>query len=696
MPALDRSPRDCRYNDSCVEGHKGRLCFNCEDGWRKGPKGACSKCEYEGSSPLFLIPCGFLFLYVAFRWVLSRRREKRLDRIAQSEQLFEEMDLDGSGAVNRTELLTALHVLGHESATEDTAMRIMDLIDLDRSGGIDKHEFVAWMEHNVSQVKMGMVVAKILFGLTQILSRQPETMKEDFPGAHWEEFKFFSFDFSWTMPVCGVDYWTRWFSNAILLPLLLLGLVWFSWLTEACSNKEAEETRDGPTVAEAAQGARLTVAFRGTVDKEGLGAAATRHLIADDEDVELTRPEIKNMFEKLGNKLTDEELAGIFQQMDADGDGKIQLSELEEWLGLDKKNAGVYDERKASKASDYYFAFFLCYPTMTQTFFQHFNCRTLSDERTVLEADYSIECGTASTEDGLLWVAVAVLSFLGIALVSVGVPVYMWARMRKVWKVQMQKANMLKVSRVVAYRDFHRRFGYMSGDFKPEAYYAECVDLFRKLAMTGVLVLLAPGTIIQSFCSVLLAVFFLAVQIKLWPYPHLGANMLKAFTDLQIFLVTLVGLVLRINPDDLQKDPLSKGFILCVLEGRPCGNAGGDVEDVEQTAAASLYGDVLLTLLILTLIPVALSIFFHSDVQNAQHFLLQAGQVIVQPQKKDKAGKPQKKCCGNKKQENLLKRRAELRKQATVTSLHIEEIDDLFELTNVEQAEVKLAVRIAI
>ena len=346
------------YNDSCDEGHTGRLCFNCEDGWRKGPKGSCSKCEYEGSSPLFLIPCGFLVLYVLFRWVLSRRREKRLDRIAQSEQLFEEMDLDGSGAINRTELLTALHVLGHETATEDTAMRIMDLIDLDRSGGIDKHEFVAWMEHNVTQMKMGMVVAKILFGLTQILSRQPETMKEDFPGAHWEEFKLFSFDFSWTMPVCGVDYWTRWFSNAVLLPLLLLGLVWFSWLTEECSSKETEATADGPTVAEAAEGARLTVAFRGTVDKEGLGKAATRHLIQDDEDVHLTRLEIKMMFEKLGNKLTDEELAGVVNKMDKNNDGQISLSELEDWLGLDKK-ASVYDERKASKSSDYYFAFFV-------------------------------------------------------------------------------------------------------------------------------------------------------------------------------------------------------------------------------------------------------------------------------------------------------------------------------------------------
>ena len=201
---------DRRYNDSCADGHKWRLCFSCQPGWRKGPKGTCSVCEKEGTDHLFLVPIGMVFAYFAFRMVLSRRRQARLDKVMMSEQLFEDLDLDGSGEINRHELLQGLRILGHAQADETTAMRIMDLIDLDRSGGIDKHEFVAWMEHNVSQIKMSMVVVKIIFGLTQILSRQPETMKEDFPGAHWEEFKLFSLDFSWTMPVCGVNYWIRW------------------------------------------------------------------------------------------------------------------------------------------------------------------------------------------------------------------------------------------------------------------------------------------------------------------------------------------------------------------------------------------------------------------------------------------------------------------------------------------------------
>ena len=51
-----------------------------------------------------------------------------------------------------------------------------------------------------------------------------------------------------------------------------------------------------------------------------------------------------------------------------------------------------YDEAKASRRSDYYFAFFLCYPSMTQSFINHFNCRRLSPTLWVLQKDYSEQC----------------------------------------------------------------------------------------------------------------------------------------------------------------------------------------------------------------------------------------------------------------------------------------------------------------
>ena len=59
-------------------------------------------------------------------------------------------------------------------------------------------------------------------------------------------------------------------------------------------------------------------------------------------------------------------------------------------------------------------------PTITQTFFAHFNCRSLSDTFSVLDKDYRVECS------GTIWWAMAVLSVLGILVVSIGFPVGMF------------------------------------------------------------------------------------------------------------------------------------------------------------------------------------------------------------------------------------------------------------------------------
>ena len=89
--------------------------------------------------------------------------------------------------------------------------------------------------------------------------------------------------------------------------------------------------------------------------------------------------------------------------------------------------------------------------------------------------------------------------------------------MRRVWTKQMSAVRRGEKSRVIAQRDFRRKFGYMSGDFKAEAYYAESVDLIRKLMMSGLLSLIRPGTVFQSFCSVLISLTFVTVHIKIWP-----------------------------------------------------------------------------------------------------------------------------------------------------------------------------------
>ena len=95
-------------------------------------------------------------------------------------------------------------------------------------------------------------------------------------------------------------------------------------------------------------------------------------------------------------------------------------------------------------------------PTMTQTFLNHFNCRIISEATSVLQKDYAVECSRPS------WYGLAVVSVLGLVIVSVGFPVAMMVWMRKVMAEELRKVRHEGKTRAEAYRDFGRKFSYIS------------------------------------------------------------------------------------------------------------------------------------------------------------------------------------------------------------------------------------------
>ena len=52
----------------------------------------------------------------------------------------------------------------------------------------------------------------------------------------------------------------------------------------------------------------------------------------------------------------------------------------------------------------------------------------------------------------------------------------------------------------------------VQGEFKASAYYAECVDLIRKLVLSSLVGLLSPGTVIQSFATALFSLIFMVLH----------------------------------------------------------------------------------------------------------------------------------------------------------------------------------------
>jgi len=255
----------------CTAGSTGYLCGICTGGWKKGPAGSCSPCDESNGgwlNPLLLIPAAIAAAYVALRTLLTAKRQKRIKALGAAKELFADIDTDQSGEITRDELRQGLSLLSGVNLTEETVAALIEQIDLDHDGLVDEHEFVAWLEHSrsgmqVSPFLSGMfsvftsqliqggwfvqtttMVGKIVLGLAQVLTKQPDILRskeliEQFQDHPW--LQVFSFNFSWIMPVCQVDYEQTFVLNTLVFPVCMGLLVAATW----ASNPPSKGTQQG-------------------------------------------------------------------------------------------------------------------------------------------------------------------------------------------------------------------------------------------------------------------------------------------------------------------------------------------------------------------------------------------------------------------------------------------------------------------
>ena len=155
---------------------------------------------------------------------------------------------------------------------------------------------------------------------------------------------------------------------------------------------------------------------------------------------------------------------------------------------------------------------------------------------------------------------------VGLASISFGVPVYLLYAMHKAMTAKMQEVrseqkkrgtlfmmySSIDVSRVcmqgyihglisslvcvpvVAWNEFGQQFDYVAGNYRAEAWFVEPLDLFKKLLLSGAIMFIKPGSILQCNIAILISCFFTLAHGIVWPYPHIGANILKLITELQV------------------------------------------------------------------------------------------------------------------------------------------------------------------
>ena len=91
--------------------------------------------------------------------------------------------------------------------------------------------------------------------------------------------------------------------------------------------------------------------------------------------------------------------------------------------------------------------------------------------------------------------------------------------------------------------------GFLFCVYTSKCWYWESVELLRKLALTSILALVAPGSAGQVVTGCMVALFALLANIKLKPFASRSMNLVNSAAQLNLFLYLEVALLLKVNLD---------------------------------------------------------------------------------------------------------------------------------------------------
>ena len=239
------------------------------------------------------------------------------------------------------------------------------------------------------------------------------------------------------------------------------------------------------------------------------------------------------------------------------------------------------EENRAKADYRVLFGIFLMYPVLSRTCFHMFLCHKIGPGHSFHPDDYSIACeGSAIHALFLLFAVICTLIY------PVGIPVSFLALLyrdklkRSMMAKQQQAAGPTRLDRMrrssvemlEASKGGPSSMEFLRRDFKPEGYYYECIALFEKLLLIGLLIFISQGSSFQAFVGGLVAFVFFAIQARMWPYVHQEDNVLKATSQATIFVTLFVSVILRTDlnerSDTMDRDDYGT-LLICALAATP-------------------------------------------------------------------------------------------------------------------------------
>ena len=176
---------------------------------------------------------------------------------------------------------------------------------------------------------------------------------------------------------------------------------------------------------------------------------------------------------------------------------------------------------------------YLTLPTLTTIIFGLLPCDTFDDGRSLLRKDYSLSC---LANDRWWWEA---FSKLMIVVFPVGVPsIYFLLLWRKKERIKVPAEERQADEGLLS-------LSFLFDAFKPEYWYFEVVETIRRLALTGLLSTIKPGSFTQLSSGLLIAAGGTILVSKLEPYQDHKDNLLAIMSGCQLMSVFVTSFFIK-------------------------------------------------------------------------------------------------------------------------------------------------------
>eukprot|EP00519_Triparma_laevis_P001961 CAMPEP_0182516702 /NCGR_PEP_ID=MMETSP1321-20130603/40862_1 /TAXON_ID=91990 /ORGANISM="Bolidomonas sp., Strain RCC1657" /LENGTH=595 /DNA_ID=CAMNT_0024724333 /DNA_START=1 /DNA_END=1786 /DNA_ORIENTATION=+ len=217
---------------------------------------------------------------------------------------------------------------------------------------------------------------------------------------------------------------------------------------------------------------------------------------------------------------------------------------------------------------------FIIFPSVSIKVFSTFACRQFDNGWSVIKVDHNLDCNADEHAFYTFYATAMTLVY------PIGIPLMYWILLFRKRKLLNggQKEKEKRMSTEQALREALeerekneekeptlKSLSFLYGNYEPKYWWFEVFESIRKLALTGFLVFVAPGSAAQVLFSLIICFVALLVYRDCKPFTSESTDGLNSATQLQLYFTLLGALAIKVNLDGEKLQ--DKGYFDVILTG---------------------------------------------------------------------------------------------------------------------------------